>query len=366
MNKVLVVNTVPTDRNGITNVIFSYYQSTLVESYVMDYVSINELSDDYKSMVQRAGGKIYVIRRSSKKLLSYVAQLQRVIANGGYDAVHIHGNSHTVVIELLAAYWAKCKVRIVHSHSTSTKFPIIHRVLALPFYKLCNGRLACSEKAGAWMYGKKSYRVIRNGINTSSFAFNKEERLTVRKELGWEECVILGHVGDFSLNKNQSFLIDVLQILRNKDINYRLALIGEGEQKSSVKQKVEQLGLTDSVLFTGKIPNVYRYLNAFDIILMPSFHEGLPVTLVEQQANGIRCIVSDSVSREANITGYVSYLPLDVNDWAKEIYSIEAETDKNRCKRSCDSIHKMIESGYDVKSSSQALNDYYNNIILGL
>ena len=280
-----------------------------------------------------------------------------------YDAVHIHGNSHTVVIELLAAYSAKCKVRIVHAHATSSNFPLLHRILSPLFNSLCNHRLACSEKAGNWMFGSREFVVIRNGVDTERYAFNEDNRLTVRNKLGWQDKVILAHIGDFSANKNQTFLVDVLNRLRKTNKDICLLLIGEGELRQTVSQKVQQEGLQEFVYFTGKIPDVEKYLSAIDCILMPSFHEGLPLTLVEQQANGLMCLVSDSVSKEANITGNITYLPLEIDNWEEIIKALNIESSQIRKQRSETSIRMLKEAGYDVSGSALSLKQYYSNSI---
>lgn len=363
MNRILLINTVPTDRNGITNVIFSYFCPIITKHYVLDYVSISDIPDYYYKKVKDGGGESYVIPRLVRSLYRYYASLKRIMDKNHYDAVHIHGNSHTVVIELLAAYSAKCKVRIVHAHATSSNFPLLHRILSPLFNSLCNHRLACSEKAGNWMFGSREFVVIRNGVDTERYAFNEDNRLTVRNKLGWQDKVILAHIGDFSANKNQTFLVDVLNRLRKTNKDICLLLIGEGELRQTVSQKVQQEGLQEFVYFTGKIPDVEKYLSAIDCILMPSFHEGLPLTLVEQQANGLMCLVSDSVSKEANITGNITYLPLEIDNWEEIIKALNIESSQIRKQRSETSIRMLKEAGYDVSGSALSLKQYYSNSI---
>ena len=149
--------------------------------------------------------------------------------------------------------------------------------------------------------------------------------------------------------------------MKNKD--FCLLLIGEGELRQTVSQKVQQKGLQQSVYFTGKIPDVEKYLSAIDRILMPSFHEGLPLTLVEQQANGLMCLVSDSVSKEANITGNITYLPLEIDKWEEIIKDQIIESSQVRKQRSETSISMLKEAGYDVSESALSLKKYYSNRI---
>lgn len=357
--RILVINTVPTDRNGITNVIFSYVGPILSESIVIDYVAINEAAENYHSVIQNQGGNFFVVKRDAKNILGYYKKLVSIMSTIRYDAVHIHGNSHTVILELLAAYRASCKVRIVHAHATSSKIPLIHHLLSPIFNRLCTDRFACGEKAGRWMFGKKQFRIIRNAIDTTQYAFNINNRDQVRSQLGWSDKIILIHVGDFSANKNQTFLVDLIKLLSEKSDNYRLLLIGDGDLKNNLAKRVHLEGLEDRVKFTGVIHDVYRYLCVADCVLMPSFHEGLPLSLIEQQANGLRCIVSNTVSVEANVTGNIIYLPLILDTWVNEIGRIRKDGIEEREKRSKDAIAVLEKAGYDIRSSALSLNKYY-------
>lgn len=363
MKKILLINTVPTDRNGITSVIFNYLSSDLGKSFQLDYLSINAIPDAYLDIIKQSGGASFVVSRSLRHVFRYIRRLKRIIKENRYDAVHIHGNSHTVVIELIAAYLSKCKVRIVHAHSTSSSSHLLHFYLTPFFNLLCNNRIACGYEAGKWMFGSYDYVVINNGINTSKFSFREEDRNIIRSELEWEGKIILAHVGEFSVNKNQVFLVNVLKDMLRGNDSYRLLLIGEGEQRALVDEKVKEYGLSEKVLFTGKIPNVSEYLNACDLILMPSFYEGFPVTLVEQQANGLRCVVSDTISSDVNITGNVAFAPLSVDKWVGLIKSLTDDSAKERQSRSRSAVGVLKAQGYDINSSAERLGQIYNEAI---
>lgn len=360
MRKILFINTVPTDRNGITNVIFNYLSSDLGKYYQLDYLSINDIPDAYLDTINKSGGTSFVVSRSLKHVVGYINGLRRIIKDNHYEAVHIHGNSHTVVIELVAAYLSNCKVRIVHAHSTSSSSHLLHLVLTPLFNLLCTNRIACGNEAGKWMFGSHEYEVINNGINTSHFSFCEKSRNEIRNELKWDEKVVLAHVGEFSVNKNQVFLVELLKNLLCDNDSYRLLLIGEGEQRDVVNKKVNEYGLTGKVLFTGKIPNVSEYLNACDLILMPSFYEGFPVTLVEQQANGLKCVISETISKDVNITGNVAFVPSSVDKWVDLIKSLSVDSDKERQSRSRSSIDILKVQGYDFSSSSEKLKQIYD------
>lgn len=361
--KILIVNTVPTDKNGITNVIFNYLTSMDRDVGVFDYISLNNPDETYEKVICGFGGNVYVLPRSSSKIVSYVKSLRRIIKDNKYDAIHIHGNSHTVILELLAAKMAGCQVRIVHAHSTKCGSVFIHKLLAPFFSALCTHRVACGEDAGHFMFGQKPFVVINNGIDTDKFAFNAVVRESIRQKNKWERCVVIGHVGYFFELKNQNFLVDVFECIHQQHSDYRLVMIGEGPLKDSIHKKVESLGLGDAVSMTGNIDNVNEYVNAMDVIVMPSLFEGVPLTLIEQQANGLQCFVSDTITHEADKTGSLTFISLEKNaeTWAKIILSTKDSL--TRAERSKAAIESIKIAGYDIKSQAKVLEGFYFNCI---
>lgn len=366
MIKVLIINSVPTEKNGITNVIFNFLSKTDTNDIKLDLVSINAPEKMYKDIVEQKGGKLFILERCGRSIIQYFKELKRLIRTEQYDIVHIHGNSHTLVLELLAAKMAGCKVRIAHAHNTTCNSVTLHRILTPVFNYLYTNGLACGVDAGKWMFGTKSFSVLNNGVNLKSFAYNEQLRNEYRSKLGIAEFVVIGHVGTFIPVKNQSFIVDVFNELATKDDKYRLMLIGEGPLLNEVKRKVKEYGLIDKVVFTGGVHNVNELLNAVDIIMMPSLYEGLPLTLIEQQANGLQCIVADTITREVDKTGNVKFLSLNEsnNAWAKKI--VESDCMKGRSDRSKKACQDIAQCGYSIDDEAQKLRNYYINVITKL
>lgn len=356
--KILLVNTVATDKNGITMVIFNYLKAMDTNGITLDLVSLNNPDNMYEDEVERKGGHVYVLPRSGKKILSYWNGLRRLIKQNKYDAVHIHGNSHTVVLELSAIWAAGCKVRMVHSHNTTCTYTGIHKLMTIPFNMLYTHGLACGREAGEWMFGMRPFEIINNGVNTDLFGFKSEVREKMRSELGWCDNKVIGHVGTFISVKNQTFIVDVFSELYKRDSSYRLLLIGEGELRKDLMAKVESLGLKDAVKFTGNVNNVYDYVNAMDLVVMPSLFEGLPLTLVEQQANGLHCVVADTITTESDKTGNLSFLSLEapISEWADKIQSLDLS---GREERSKDAVEKIKVCGYSIQEEAKKLKEYY-------
>ena len=357
------MNTVETSRNGITNVIFNNICAMDKSGLQIDFVSINQPEPLYVDTISQIGGEVYVLPRTRKSIIKYWLGLQNLIRKKAYDIVHIHGNSHTTVLELIAIRLAGCGVGMVHAHTTTCDHVVAHRLLTPVFNRLCTHRVACGKAAGDFMYDKAPFFVINNGIDTQRFAFDASMRKSVRNNLGLsDEYKLIGHVGYFLAVKNQSFLVEVFQKLYQKNTKYRLLLIGDGEQREQVETKIANLSLSDFVILTGGIDNVSDYLNAMDIVVMPSLYEGLPLALIEQQANGLHCVVSDSITKEVDKTGNMDFLPLSWSaaKWAD--YIDHCSISSERKQQSDDAIAKIKTIGYDIQTEAEKLRKLYLSI----
>lgn len=355
--KILIIKLNPFRREGITNVIMNLFSAMDKQDIHMDMAAAHEPGAEYAAAFARHGGEIFVLRRSMRNPVGYVRALAKRIQAGGYDGIHVHGNSATMVLEMLAARLAGCKMRIAHSHNTTCKYMQVHKLMNPLFQHLCTHRLACGEDAGKWLFGSRQFTVIRNGIDTEKFAFHSAARAQIRKAMAVEDDqILIGHVGLFNEAKNQSFLMDILQKLDGK---YRLVLVGDGPLREQVTKKAEACQVADRVTFAGVTDRVGDYLSACDLIVMPSLHEGLPLALIEQQANGLRCLVSDNITREADKTGNLQFLPLTAGAafWANAIR--ETVLPENRQEASQLAIESIKKSGYDIFDEAARLKEYY-------
>lgn len=361
--KILIINTTTTGKNGITNVIFNYIKAINGSEIVFDLVSRNQPEQLYVDAIEQKGGRVYYIDKFGS-LLKYIWQLSRLIKRNKYDAVHIHGNSHTICIELIGAWLGRCKKRIVHAHNTSCKSLVAHKTLTGLFNVLCTHGFACGKAAGEFMFGNNPFVVINNGVDTDKFAFRQHFRDMYRKEWNVDDnTFVIGHVGSFIKAKNHEHIIRVFDALSKKADKYRLIMIGDGELKKTIAEETEMLGLQDKVLFTGNINNVHEVINAIDVILMPSFFEGLPLTLIEQQANGLKCVVSDNITHESDKTGNLCFLSLNdpINEWVNAVETQSVQGDRNI--RSKDAIKSITESGYSIQEQAAKLKQEFLKIL---
>lgn len=358
--RILLINTVPTEKNGITNLIFNFLGTMGRQDAVMDYVAIGQPDPEYTRKIEAADGRLYVLSRSMRRVPGYVWDLRRVIRQGNYDAIHVHGNSATMALEMIAAWLGGCKVRMAHSHNTTCKHMTVHKLFSPIFQSLCTHRLACGREAGKWLYGARDFTVVNNGVDTRRFAFDPAARAETRRRYGiGEDTTLIGHVGLFNEQKNQSFLTEVLKLLEGGD--FRLMLIGDGELRPAVEEKAKAMGLGDRVIFTGTVSDVPEYLSACDCIAMPSLYEGLPLALIEEQASGLPCIVSDAITKEADKTGNLTFLPLsDPAVWAEAIRGLPKA---DRAETSRTAVEAICACGYDVRSEAEKLKEYYQQAV---
>ncbi|WP_195851045.1 glycosyltransferase [Aerococcus tenax] len=352
--KILNISTVEYGKNGITQVIknlaFHMDHSKISYDFVFPNLPKNDKFFENKT--------VFILNNRMSNPVFYVLKLKKIMQEGNYDAVHIHGNSHTMVLELLAAKLAGIQVRITHAHNTITKYKALHFMLSNIFERLVTGRLACGEAAGKFLYDEnKPYTVIENGIDLQKFSFNKQVREKIRSKLNiGEEEILIGHVGNFIDTKNQIWIIDNFNEIELALGLPKLVLVGDGPLRKEMEQKVKALGLEEKIIFTGNLDNVYDYFMAMDLFIMPSLYEGFPLVLVEAQASGLPCYVSDKVTNKVNITGLVNFFDLE----SKESLINQLQMFKKAPRQEQVSNNLLKNSDYNLVNSVSKLEHFYN------
>ena len=218
---------------------------------------------------------------------------------------------------------------------------------------------ACGQDAGRWMFGKRKFTIIPNGRNLKKYEYDTEKRIEYRNKLGiLSDALVIGHVGRFNRQKNHEYLVRVFSEVYKKNRNSYLVLVGTGEKVEEIKILVKKLELGKNVIFTGVIENVSDYLSAFDVMLLPSLYEGLPLVVIEWQIAGLPCIVSDTVTKECAITSLVKFESIKKKPevWANDIRNLTLQN-RNDSK---EAIFKEIKmTGYDIESGAEKLKNLY-------
>ena len=257
-------------------------------------------------------------------------------------------------------------VRIIHSHSSDFKTnniikKIVGNFFKTPMKKYATHFFACSDSAGKWLYDNSilksdKYYLIRNSIDYKQFIINKDVREKIRQQLNVDDnCIVFGQIGRLSEVKNHKFSIEMFKKYYSYNNNSILLFLGDGELRNNLEKIVNKNKIQNNVVFMGDIDNVNEYLQGIDIVLLPSLYEGLPMILVEAQASGTKCIVSENVSKNAKFTDDITFLPIDdINIWVETAKQIDiTKTDNSK---------KIIENGFSVEDTINELIKLYKGL----
>ena len=322
----------------------------------------------YAPEVQKAGGKILRCPRA-RNLWSFQQRFRRILREGNYDVVH----SHVHLFSGAVLRWAKAErvpVRIAHSHTTQDDAPstctrrCYRRLMKSWINRCATHGLAASRLAAAQLFGEKwqadhRFRVLHYGIDLQAFQ-QPIVRDEVRRELNIpDKAAVVGHVGSFIAPKNHHFLLEVVREVLNRRPEVHCLLVGDGPLLRGIQAQTRVAGLSGNVHFVGTRTDVPRLmLGAMDAFVFPSLWEGLPVSLLEAQAAGLPCVVSETVTNEGTILPeQVTYLPLSSGpkDWAARTIGI-----LNRGRNPSESILKAIaETDFCIQRSTSLLSDVY-------
>lgn len=354
------------NRGGAENAIMNYYRNLNREEIQFDFLLTDPNKSKFEDEIGLLGGIVYRVPRLT--LLNPFKYIRAVSLFFKFHPEYTIVHSHTSSKSFVPLYLAKKKgipVRISHSHNSRTEkglYGFIRDGLK-PFLKLVsNNWFACGKDAGIWLYGKKAsmtgkIRVWPNVIECSKFDFNAGIRKQMRSHLGISDnTTLMVMTARFTKIKNQQFAIQILDQLLKKGVNAKLVLIGDGETKYLLENFTQNLSLSDKVIFTGVIPNVYDYEQAADIFLLTSFFEGIPLSAIEAQVSGLKCFISTGCPKETDLTGLCSFLPLSMGAeyWAQELIK-QIPYDR---RSHLDDVRK---SGYDAEYSAVKLQKFYQD-----
>lgn len=335
MKKILIGYIMDGKHSGIDKYLINFIKTIYKKNITIDILT-NKIDKDLQEKIKLYNAKLIEIPRLKHPIKQY-KKMKQIIKKNKYDIAYFNISETFNCIGIYAA--KKCKVEkiVIHSHASgSDEHNKVKRKLKEflnSFFKYITYRfgtmyLACSNKAGMWLYPKKimklpNYKIIYNAIDFEKFRFKQDVREEQRKKLGINDELVLGHIGNFCYQKNQDFLIEIAKELRNKDFDFKMLLIGIGDDFERVKQKITLYNLKNHVELLGLRSDVNLLLQAMDIFLLPSNFEGLPISGIEAQISGLDCLFSKKITDEVCITKKAKML--DINDekiWIDEIIKI--------------------------------------------
>lgn len=342
-------------RGGLETMLMNYYRAIDRNRIQFDFLTHRDFRADYDDEIEALGGRIYRLPNLNPFSRGYLGALDRFFAeHPEYRIVHSHLDCMSA-IPLKAAKKHGVPVRIAHAHSSrqdrDLKYPLkllFKRGIARQATQL----FACGREAGKWMFGTDDFHVLNNAIDAERYRFDPKVRQEVRSELGIPaDALVAGHVGRFMAPKNHGFLLRIFAELPD---HARLLLVGDGELRAENEQLAEVLGIRDRVIFAGLRSDVDRMLQAMDVFVFPSLYEGLPLSIIEAQAAGLPCLISDKVPIECKKTDLITQLPLDASpaEWAEAVLAAAKQP-------RTDTLMQIREAGFDIRANAEWLQNYY-------
>ncbi|MBP3802138.1 MAG: glycosyltransferase [Clostridia bacterium] len=320
----------------------------------MDFITAENIYDKWRNLG--------INRKTCKGKLIYNYRLYKFLQKNKYDVVHINSGAFFFVLQVAVI----CKLNgikkiVAHSHNTyylKGLKKIAMRVLSPLFNKIIDIKLTCSKEASKSLFNNfDDVIILKNGIDIEKFKFDSDKRKQYKNKFKCDNKIVYAHVGRFSKEKNHSFLIDVFFEIQKKQ-DAILLLIGSGELEERIKEKVKLLNISDKVFFLGYRDDVHNILNAIDILIFPSLHEGLPISLIEAQTNGLTVFVSNGVPDETNISD--NFIKIKSNDkkyWCETILNTGINAEEREY-----AYKNTIKNGYDIKETTKKLEEIYKKI----
>lgn len=348
------------NRGGAESLIMNIYRFIDKEIVQFDFVVHTDERCSFDDEIISLGGRIY--HAPKYKLVNHYSYCkwwkEFFNTHREYKIVHSHIRSTASIIFRIAKEYRLSTIS--HSHSTSNGSGIssyIKNQLQTRITDYADYLVACSEEAGKWLYKSNKFIVLKNGVDLSKFSFNKSIRDEVRSSLGiTDSTLVCGHVGRFHEAKNHEYLIDIFAEILKRNTNAVLLLVGDGPLRNHVQEKAEKLKISKSVKFLGVRDDIDKLLQAFDRFIFPSIWEGFPVSVIEAEAVGIPCIISDTITPEVLIVPNVRSLSIlePAYKWADEVI-------RNDCR--LNNADAIKHAGYDIAQEVKEIQEFYKDII---
>ena len=361
MKKVLVFG-MTENPGGVESVIMNYYRAMDRTQVQFDFLC-NSQTVAYEEEIGSLGGMVYKIpaRRDGRRAFSQALDHFMVQHAGEYCAIWVNVCSLANIDYLKSAKKYGIPKRIIHCHNAANGDGVLrgllHRVNRRAVRRVATDFWSCSDGACPWFYGAPAsqlprYQRITNAIDPAQFAPDGRIRTEYRRKLGCGNALVVGHVGRFHVQKNQSFVLDVVAELVRMGQPVKALLAGQGEDLAAMQEKARALGLGERVTFLGVRSDTAQLYQAMDVFLFPSRFEGLPMALLEAQANGVPCVVSDAIVPEIQVNTNLYRLSLEDSPevWARCV--VEQAVQAGRVDQ-----EKFLRSPYDVNRQARRLQE---------
>lgn len=350
---------------GAETFIMNIYRQIDREKVQFDFVCSKKEEAFYDAEIKQLGGRIFYIDEPKKVgLLKSFKQIKNILKKEKFDVVHSHIALYSGIV-LIAAKKSNIKIRIAHSHSAIINNSkglrkIYENIMRMLIEKYVTVKLSCGKLAGEYLYGSlKDVIILNNCIDLEKYNnINNDIILKLKQDLKISENeVVIGHVGRFNEVKNHKFILEIAKNLKNKNMDFKILLVGIGELKNEIEKEIINNNLQNNVITLGARKDIPEIMNVFDVFILPSLFEGFPIVMIEAQAAGIPCVISNTISKEVEL-GFdlVKFVSLEnANDWADKTIEVKSLKFGNK-------VNEMKLLGYDVSYNIKKIYDVYKMI----
>lgn len=342
------------DRGGAESMCMNLYRHIDRTKIQFDFVKHTSDKGAFEDEIISLGGRIYEAPRfTPTSLVKYIKWWKKHLQSHPEHQI-IHGHFFTISPVFFTVAKRMNRITVGHIHASSSD-GLLKKILCKRISSVTDYPLACSQQAGRWIYGERPFTVLNNGLDSMRFRYSPATRERIRQILGLGDTLTLGTVANLSPVKNPMGLIDIFLAIRERIKDAQLIWVGEGAQRQMIESRLKEENITECVKLLGARNDVPDILQAMDVFLLPSLSEGLPVSVIEAQAAGLPCFISDHITKETDISGLCHFLPIDEPTiWAKEIV-------KNQTIRK-DTSDKIREAKYDIHTTAKWIEDFYLGI----
>ena len=348
--------------SGVMRVIMNYYTNMNRQHVQFDFLYFIESEDSYADEIHAMGGRSYYIPKPGISLKAWRALVCFFQQHGAaYQWLHNHESYLTVFLYPLAKIYGIRNIA-VHAHLTQYSdrklSALRNQILCLPLKFLPIQKVACSKAAADFLYGSsRNVYIMRNMVDARQYAYDETKRLEIHRRLNMaDEIFVIGHVGRFEPQKNHRFLIELFEQFYHTVPDSRLLLVGSGVLEQEIKDLVLEKKLEQVVIFAGQQTNIADYLSAMDVFVLPSLFEGLPMVALEAQANGLPCVLADTITTETAVTANVWFYSLNNrNEWLNRLKNIKNNLSFER------SIPGENTKILNLKEQAKRLEEFYEH-----
>ena len=344
---------------GVEQFLYNYLSHINLNQFEVHILTQEPRDKKAEKRFLTLGIKIYSIPTKKKNIVKHFKKTKELFRREQYDIVHCHLSAKSFWMLALAKY-SGIKTRIYHAHEARMDKGLKRlkwKIYASLSKYYATDLFACGREAAEFCFGNADYLYVPNIIDFKKFEFNNKDRLEIRNKYEIsDEDIVIGNMARLAPEKNHKFLIDIFSKIGDK--RYKLLLVGSGPLECEIKEQVAKLGIKESVIFLEATNTPEKYYSAMDVFLLTSFSEGFGMAILEAQANGLPCIVSDSVSDDVIYSKSFIKLSLSEEDrvWVNEIR-------KNSNKRTTQVFRKMQD--FNVAKNEDKLGKIYLQILRG-